>query len=238
MTDPDAEVHWFKLLNNSKKDRNYIMFAPPPDHNDEDFQTPVWVSSFVEHHDHWDVHTAGPIYAFVGRQYGDTKTGRVEVENAVVAWIEDDSEPPVFDLSITSNGTPTLEQTQAKSPTPGAFIVKTGPDFPETDADGNAYVVGFGKTDGSTKKVAACASRVAKKDQSITVKPVVQLHFFPSDAKPGDFINYKKIVEAGTGHVDFSDHLDATLCYALHKPRDEDRVFAEWTLGYTKEPPV
>ena len=114
----------------------------------------------------------------VGRQYGDTKTGRVVVESSVVAWIDDDSEPrtltqdtphnhtreiltdrtAVFELTITSNGIPTLQKTEAKSPTPGGFIVKTGPDFPETDSNGNAYVLGFGKTDGATKKVAPCAS--------------------------------------------------------------------------------
>ncbi|OOG00322.1 hypothetical protein ASPCADRAFT_502662 [Aspergillus carbonarius ITEM 5010] len=208
MTDPSDEVHWFKLLNNSKKNQNYIMFAPPPDNNSRDFQTTVWVSSSVDHHDHWDVHTAAPIYA------------------------------SVFELTITSNGIPTLQKTEAKSPTPGGFIVKTGPDFPETDSNGNAYVLGFGKTDGATKKVAPCASRVAKKEQSITVKPVIQLHFFPSDAKSGDFIDFKETIHIGTGHVNFSDHLDATLCYALHRSKDESGAHAEWTMAYTKEPPV
>ncbi|RAK98473.1 NAD(P)-binding protein [Aspergillus ibericus CBS 121593] len=234
MSDPEAEVHWFKLLNNSTKDQNYIMFAPPPDHNYQDFQTPVWVSKFVENHGWWEVHTAGPIYAYVGRQYGDTKTGKVKIENFAVAWIDDDSKPPVFELSIDSHGAPTLTKTQETSQTPGAFIVKTGPDFSEKDANGNAYVFGFGKTDGATKEVAPCASSVAKKDQSVPVKPVIELHFFPSDAKPGEFIDYKTIVDSGkTGHVQFAGHLDATLCYALHKMEGE-----EWAMGYTKEPPL
>ncbi|PYI04620.1 hypothetical protein BO78DRAFT_388321 [Aspergillus sclerotiicarbonarius CBS 121057] len=234
MSDPDAEVHWFKLLNNSTKSQKYIMFAPPPGHNYEEFQTPVWVSNYVEQDGWWDVHTAGPIYAYVGRQYGDTKTGRVQVESAAVAWVEDDSEPPVFELSIKPNGAPTLTKTQATSPTPGAFIVKTGPDFPEKDANGNSYVLGFGKTDGATRKVAPCASRVAKKNESVPVKPVVQLHFFPSDATPGDFIDYKTIVDSSkTGHINFAGHMEAKLGYALHKDEGE-----EWAMAYTKEPPV
>lgn len=67
MADDNVEVHWFKLLNNSGAGQNYVLFATPPDFNSRDFQTPIWLSQYVDNQGWWEVHTTAPIYACMWR---------------------------------------------------------------------------------------------------------------------------------------------------------------------------